>query len=73
MRSTGLKDNGGQELFEDDLIEYFDPRKEVNYRLRVGIPATYWVDFTIYIDERCKIIGNIFENEDIYNQIIVDN
>ena len=73
MQSTGLKDLNGVEIFEGDIVRFFDSLytvfydiKEGSYRLKPHDERwviDYMSNFTS--EESLEIIGNIYENPEL--------
>lgn len=73
MQYTGLKDKNGKEIYEGDILEYtteISSKKTIgkvefyNGCFVVGRPKDY-----IYIIDNIEIIGNIYENPELLNQV----
>ena len=73
MRSTGLKDLNGVEIFEGDIVRFFDSLytvfydiKEGSYRLKPH-DDRWVVDYmsNFSSEESFEVIGNIYENPEL--------
>lgn len=72
MQSTGLKDNNGREIFEGDIVRFFDSLYTVFYDIEEGSYRlkphdTRWVvDYMCNFssEESFEIVGNIYENKE---------
>ena len=76
LQFTGLKDNGGQELYEADVIKFNDGIDDIygliSYDDEEGTYRVSYENITEHLSERegdFEIIGNIFENPDLHEQL----
>lgn len=73
MQSTGLKDNNGREIFEGDIVRFFDSLYTVFYDIEEGSyrlkphDDRWVVDYmsNFSSEESFEIIGNIYENKEL--------
>lgn len=76
MQSTGLKDNNGKEIFEGDILDYKGRKALVRWH---GSYASFIYRFVDELQKRnaewnplylaymrCEIIGNIYENPELW-------
>lgn len=59
MQYTGLKDKNGKEIYEGDIIEYFDEQIE----LVEWSKSDFWSGLGTF--RISKVIGNIYENPEL--------
>ena len=72
MQSTGLRDKNGKEIFEGDIVRFFDSLYTVFYDIKEGSYRlkphdTRWVvDYMCNFssEESFEIVGNIYENKE---------
>ena len=76
LQFSGVKDNGGQELYEADVIKFNDGIDDIYGLISYDDEdATYRVSYeniTEHLSDRegdFEIVGNIFENPDLHEQL----
>lgn len=76
LQFTGLKDNGGQELYEADVIKFNDGVDDIygliSYDDEDGTYRVSYENITEHLSYRegdFEIVGNIFENPDLHEQL----
>lgn len=68
MQFTGLQDRTGKDIYEGDILQYYDQK---GYRMGTRINIVKWQNtksatgFNIAVTRRCEVIGNIYENQDL--------
>ena len=76
LQFTGLKDNGGQKLYEADVIKFNDGIDDIygliSYDDEDGTYRVSYENITEHLSERegdFEIVGNIFENPYLHEQL----
>lgn len=72
MQSTGLKDMNGKEIFEGDIVRFFDSLYTVFYDIVEGCYRLKPHDKRWVVDYMCnfsseesfEVVGNIYENKE---------
>ena len=72
MQSTGLKDLNGIEIFEGDIVQFFDSLYTVFYEIKEGCYRLKPHDDRWVVDYMCnfsseesfEVVGNIYENKE---------
>ena len=80
VKSTGINDIEGKEIYEGDIIEYWDNFDEC-YKLAIikfdkgsFIMTNDTINWNIGAtnkDDKIKIVGNIYENEDLLKEKLI--
>ena len=80
VKSTGINDIEGKEIYEGDIIEYWDNFDEC-YKLAVikfdkgsFIMTNDRINWNIGAtnkDDKIRIVGNIYENEDLLKEMMI--
>ena len=80
VKSTGINDIEGKEIYEGDIIEYWDNFDE-DYKLAVikfdkgsFIMTNDIINWNIGAtnkDDKIRIVGNIYENEDLFKEMMI--
>ena len=76
LQFSGVKDNGGQELYEADVIKFNDGIDDIygliSYDDEDGTYRVSYENITEHLSDRegdFEIVGNIFENPDLHEQL----
>ena len=81
MQFTGLHDKNGKEIWEGDVVRWqwigrkkqkFGPPAEVKmatlYEGYDNKGRTGWIAADCFVDEKCEVLGNIYENPELLNE-----
>ena len=76
LQFSGVKDNGGHELYEADVIKFNDGIDDIygliSYDDEDGTYRVSYENITEHLSDRegdFEIVGNIFENPDLHEQL----
>ena len=76
LQFTGVKDNGGQELYEADVIKFNDGIDDIygliSYDDEDAVYCVSYENVTEHLSNMAgdfEIVGNIFENPDLHEQL----
>ena len=73
MQFTGVKDKNDKEIYEGDIVEFYDPYTKSQHiteviwddnNCRYAMKYTF-VDFDFLITDEIEVIGNIYENPEL--------
>ena len=64
MQYTGLLDKNGKEIYEGDILEFYDGDRKDEVVFEQGF-FRYKDDCTPIFQVECEVIGNIYENPEL--------
>lgn len=67
MQYTGLKDADNKEIYEGDIVEYYDKLYEIKWMFTgfyLHDPKGGFIELA-ECDECCEVVGNIYENPEM--------
>ena len=81
MRSTGLHDKNGKEIFERDIVTDGDVTSDIKYHQTLGfymigkygfsvpfgqgVDVEYFEEFADHVSKTFEVVGNIYENPEL--------
>ena len=82
MQSTGLLDKNGKEIFEGDIVTDGDVISDIKYHQTLGfymigkygfsapfgqgVDVEYFEEFAVHVSKTFEVIGNIYENPELW-------